>query len=202
MFRSAAGSPRPAHAARCTPFVARYLTLKAVYAPTRLSREAGCPSISAAQITPASSMSLIGSTRRLSPDGCCLSSRPCFGLHPYRYATFCALAGVDPDDQQDGVPNIDSVNVWPSLVDSTQPSARTEIPLGFCTPNTDCDENRSPGGMNDAALISGRYKIVTGRSARWGWNVWRGSRRRLTASHGRVSGWLGLLDRTAVSQWQ
>lgn len=78
-----------------------------------------------------------------------------------RYATACALAGVNPDDAVAGVPNIDSLNVWPALTTSAA-SPRTEIPLSYCTPNTECDEAQGHAAMVDAALIQGPYKIVTG----------------------------------------
>lgn len=82
---------------------------------------------------------------------------------PPRYATFCALGGVNASDPQPGVPDIDSVNVWPTLINSSIPSPREEVPLSYCKAGTDCDEGPAPAGsMNDAALIVGQYKIVTG----------------------------------------
>ena len=39
---------------------------------------------------------------------------------------------------------------------------RTEIPLSFCNELAQCD---SPGGVGDSALISGRYKVITGKQA-------------------------------------
>lgn len=91
------------------------------------------------------------------------------------YATFCALAGVDPKDPQTGVPDIDSINVWPAILNETQPAdfPRQEVPLGYCTPEADCDENNGPSGsMVDAALIVGNYKIVTGYQG--GLGYWQG----------------------------
>lgn len=113
---------------------------------------------------------------------CCLSPQPLsfswVGLPSLlprvRYATFCALAGVDPRDPQTGVPDIDSMNVWPALVNQTQPAdfPRQEVPLAYCTPEADCDENNAGTGMVDAALIVGNYKIVTGTQG--GLGYWQG----------------------------
>ena len=47
------------------------------------------------------------------------------------YATFSALAGVDPSDDHDGVPSIDSVNCWPLLSGAERTAlADREIFLG------------------------------------------------------------------------
>ena len=69
------------------------------------------------------------------------------------YATFCALAGVDPTDQRAAaadLPKIDSLNMWPMLSGQNRTSPRTVIPL-------------SPG------LISGDYKILVGEITQAGW---------------------------------
>ena len=48
----------------------------------------------------------------------------------YRYSTVCYLAGIDPTDNQAGVPAIDSVNVWASLlVPNASETPRTVVPL-------------------------------------------------------------------------
>jgi hypothetical protein len=81
-----------------------------------------------------------------------------------RYSTFCNLAGVSPADPQPGLPDIDSLNVWTALTTDT-PSPRTEIPLGYCSPEANCDETASPRNVSymlDSALISGKYKVITG----------------------------------------
>lgn len=53
-------------------------------------------------------------------------------LHP-RYATFSALAGVDPTDEKAaaaGLPPIDSLNLWPLISGANTTSPRTEVVLG------------------------------------------------------------------------
>ena len=71
------------------------------------------------------------------------------------YATFCALAGVDPTDekaQAAKLPPVDGLNMWPMLSGQNMTSPRTEIPL-------------SPG------LISGDYKILV---SNLNYSVWTG----------------------------
>eukprot|EP00913_Durusdinium_trenchii_P014136 g13268.t1 len=73
------------------------------------------------------------------------------------YATLCHLAGVDPQDQRaaaGALPPIDSLNMWPFLVES-KASPREVIPLG---------EN---------ALIWGRWKLLTSSEAP---SFWQGPR--------------------------
>ena len=63
------------------------------------------------------------------------------------YATFCALAGVDPTDEAAAkakLPPIDSMNMWPLISGTNSTSPRSDIPASHNT------------------LISGDYKIVTG----------------------------------------
>ena len=63
------------------------------------------------------------------------------------YATFCALAEVDPTDQRAAefdLPPIDSLNLWPFLSGNSADSPRVDIPISYGT------------------LISGDYKILTG----------------------------------------
>lgn len=58
------------------------------------------------------------------------------------YATFSRLAGVDPADDQEGVPPIDSIDQWPLLSGSSQ-ALRTEVFIG------------------DGCLVQGKYKLIT-----------------------------------------
>ena len=47
-----------------------------------------------------------------------------------RYATWCALAGVDPTDERGakaGLPPVDGVNLWPYISGETDTSPRTEV---------------------------------------------------------------------------
>ena len=63
------------------------------------------------------------------------------------YATFCALAGVDPTDERAAIANlppIDSLNMWPLISGQNSISPRTDIPISNVT------------------LVSGDYKILTG----------------------------------------
>ena len=70
------------------------------------------------------------------------------------YATFCALAGVDPTDERAAkakLPPIDSMNMWPLLSGETDKSPREDVPVSNVT------------------LISGDYKILTGNVNQAGW---------------------------------
>ena len=99
------------------------------------------------------------------------------------YATCCGLAGIpvgrggqddDDDDDEAGVPPSDSIDVWPALsTPNATTSPRTEVPLEFCTPATECDEG-PPGSYHDAALIvqqdDGRLlKLINGTQGYLGW---------------------------------
>eukprot|EP00049_Salpingoeca_infusionum_P001522 m.48939 g.48939 ORF g.48939 m.48939 type:complete len:549 (+) comp11071_c0_seq2:65-1711(+) len=71
------------------------------------------------------------------------------------YATFAALAGVDPTDHTaaaSGLPPIDSLNMWPFLSGQEKTSPRTDILI------------------SDSTLISGDWKVLTGKvsEANWG----------------------------------
>ena len=63
------------------------------------------------------------------------------------YATFCAIAGVDPKDERaakNNLPPIDSMNMWLLISGETTESPRKNIPASHKT------------------MISGDYKILTG----------------------------------------
>jgi arylsulfatase B len=63
------------------------------------------------------------------------------------YATFCALAGVDPHDERAasaGLPAVDSINMWPLLSGARGARGRSEIHISPVT------------------LILGPYKLLTG----------------------------------------
>ena len=63
------------------------------------------------------------------------------------YATFCALANVDPTDEkaeEANLPPIDSINVWPLISGQQSQSHRKDVPISY------------------NSLISGDYKILTG----------------------------------------
>lgn len=68
---------------------------------------------------------------------CCLVWATGVSLNgqPYcRYATFCALAGVDPTDTRAaaaGLPPIDSLNLWPLISGANPTSPRSEVVLGW-----------------------------------------------------------------------
>ena len=70
------------------------------------------------------------------------------------YATFCAIAGVDPTDERAAkakLPPIDSMNMWPLISGENTTSPRQDIPVSYDT------------------LISGDYKILTGMMDQAGW---------------------------------
>ena len=70
------------------------------------------------------------------------------------YATFCAIAGVDPKDERAAkanLPPIDSMNMWPLISGETADSPRQDVPVTYHT------------------LISGDYKILTGLVIQAGW---------------------------------
>ena len=70
------------------------------------------------------------------------------------YATFCALAEVDPTDDRAAefdLPPIDSLNLWPLLSGDSADSPRVDIPIRYST------------------LISGDYKVLTGNIDQAGW---------------------------------
>ena len=70
------------------------------------------------------------------------------------YATFCAIAGVDPTDERAAkanLPPIDSMNMWPLISGETTESPRKDVPVSIDT------------------LISGEYKILTGTVDQAGW---------------------------------
>eukprot|EP00936_MAST-01D_sp_MAST-1D-sp1_P002924 g2924.t1 len=89
------------------------------------------------------------------------------------YATLCGLAGIDPQDPHPaatGIPPIDSVDQWPTLLvrnATWEEGARQEMVLAY---NTKGDAP-TPSGVN-AALIQGRFKIVTGHQG--GSGFWTG----------------------------
>lgn len=45
------------------------------------------------------------------------------------YSTFCYLAGVDPTDHHDGIPEIDSINVWDLFSGQSTNKPRTMVPI-------------------------------------------------------------------------
>ena len=64
------------------------------------------------------------------------------------YGTFCGLAGVDPKDEAAAaakLPPVDSLDMWPLVSGQTSTSPRTDIHISV------------------NALISGNYKILTGK---------------------------------------
>ena len=70
------------------------------------------------------------------------------------YATLCALANVDPNDEKAAkakLPPIDSLNMWPLISGQNSTSPRTDIPI------------------SQVALISGDFKILIGTVKLAGW---------------------------------
>lgn len=78
------------------------------------------------------------------------------------YATFAGLAGVDPTDYraaQAGLPPIDSLDVWPSVVEGTE-SHRNEWPITSLTERFGDARTGNVGG--DAAYMKLPYKLIVG----------------------------------------
>ena len=69
------------------------------------------------------------------------------------YATFCKMAGVDPDDSGPGRFPVDGLDVWPILSGANLTTPHDEIVLGFNFTNSHPDQG---------ALIAGNYKLIVG----------------------------------------
>ena len=70
------------------------------------------------------------------------------------YGTFCGLAGVDPTDKKAAaakLPPVDSLDMWPLISGENSTSPRTDVHASI------------------HALISGDYKLLTGRMGQAGW---------------------------------
>ena len=73
------------------------------------------------------------------------------------YATFSSLAGVDPSDDHEGIPSIDSVNQWPIL-------------SGQANPEDDEAAMEREIFLGSGVLMQGRYKLIAtgvGYSGQW-----------------------------------
>merc|ERR1712137_1013625 len=78
------------------------------------------------------------------------------------YATYAALAGVDPTDHlaaKWGLPPHDSMNMWPWLSGENASSPRKQIAIGDTTAATPNGDGETLVG----GLIDGRYKLLVGR---------------------------------------
>eukprot|EP01060_Flectonema_neradi_P027624 TRINITY_DN37220_c0_g1_i1.p1 TRINITY_DN37220_c0_g1~~TRINITY_DN37220_c0_g1_i1.p1 ORF type:complete len:511 (+),score=127.35 TRINITY_DN37220_c0_g1_i1:63-1535(+) len=71
------------------------------------------------------------------------------------YATFSKLAGLDPEDNQQGVPDIDSLDVFDLITGKNATSPRTEIPLSV-------NHENILGFPTGQGLIQGEWKYVVG----------------------------------------
>jgi len=72
------------------------------------------------------------------------------------YATFCGLAGVSAADESAvkyGLPDVDSIDIWPLISGSAETSPRTELVV------------------TDTVMFSGAYKLMTGTQ---NYAVWQG----------------------------
>jgi len=77
------------------------------------------------------------------------------------YATFCGLAGVDPSDDPEGLPGVDSIDQWQYLTGAVQESPRTELLLASAYATKAKQMKNGPTPVNgSAALIMGNYKLV------------------------------------------
>jgi len=78
------------------------------------------------------------------------------------YATYCALAGVDPTDEKAAkanLPPIDSLNMWPYLSGQVDASPRKEVALGDHTLRV----------THVTGLIQGEWKLLIGPIDQNGW---------------------------------
>merc|ERR1712137_1232352 len=81
------------------------------------------------------------------------------------YATYAALAGVDPTDHlaaSAGLPPHDSLNIWPWLSGADSDSPRKEVVLGETTSLTPNGDGQTIVG----GIIRGKYKLLVGANAR------------------------------------
>eukprot|EP00051_Salpingoeca_urceolata_P032595 m.16473 g.16473 ORF g.16473 m.16473 type:complete len:669 (-) comp5258_c0_seq2:215-2221(-) len=77
------------------------------------------------------------------------------------YATVSKLAGVDPSDPAQGVPPIDSLDVWDDLVVfNNTVSSRTSLPLSWQCKQADPAQCFGNDPSFKGALINGTYKII------------------------------------------
>mmetsp|Transcript_14657 Transcript_14657/g.16265 ORF Transcript_14657/g.16265 Transcript_14657/m.16265 type:complete len:533 (+) Transcript_14657:62-1660(+) len=85
------------------------------------------------------------------------------------YATFCAIAGVDPTDEKAAkakLPPIDSLNMWPLLSGQTKTSPRNIIPLGSPDPP---EERMSVVPTIVNGIIVGEWKLLVGNISQDSW---------------------------------
>lgn len=80
------------------------------------------------------------------------------------YATYAALAGVDPEDHQAAdfkLPPLDSKDVWPWLSGAAAASPREEVVIGETSAHTPNGDGQTVVG----GVIRGRYKLLLGVGA-------------------------------------
>ena len=89
------------------------------------------------------------------------------------YATFCAIAGVDPTDERAaaaGLPPVDGVNQWPSISGAQSGPIRKEVPVGSAA-----GEANFPRSANNTVVqgivTSDGWKLMVGST---GQNIWTG----------------------------
>ena len=92
------------------------------------------------------------------------------------YATFCALAGVDPTDARAaaaGLPPVDGLNMWPMISGANLTSPRTEVPLGSAA--LEANMQKFYNGTVVQGLVTtaagGLWKLLIGEVEQ---NVWTG----------------------------
>lgn len=116
------------------------------------------------------------------------------------YATFCALAGVEPADARAhaaGLPPVDGINVWPALVaPSSRGGAvgREEVPLGACEGyrhTVFCASDKAGRAAVNGLVYRDRrsghlFKLLVGEHAL---PVWTGPHSP-NATDARLGGWL------------
>ena len=95
---------------------------------------------------------------------------------PDVYATFCAMAGVDPTDERAAaanLPPVDGLNMWPFLSGSSPTSPRTEVPVGSTAGEANLAAKNMSGydTVVQALVTADGWKLIIGET---GQNIWTG----------------------------
>ena len=102
------------------------------------------------------------------------------------YTTFCGLGGADPFDStgdENGLPPVDGVDLWPWIVGETTTSPRSEVPIGATLRETlyhkideilDDDGTEDTPGIDSFTVVQGLirddgWKLLIGGVHNYGW---------------------------------
>jgi arylsulfatase B len=89
------------------------------------------------------------------------------------YTTFCALAGVSPEDERGAaadLPPVDGLNMWPWLSGANSTSPRTEIPVGSDATEANLLQLGNMTVVQGLVRADG-WKLLIGET---GQNIWTG----------------------------